>query len=156
MYFQRPDYVWIEETIKKYPKISGHPLPGEETIDLDELLAEPLEPVQKKPVLQREPSQDDIDADTVDKQMRTQYREEEAVELAKEVLRQKENWKDKPEEFMALIQGDLPEASVKEADHATVTDDISDESITRKHPVKPKQRLKMKLSDTTPVDPKDL
>ena len=159
MYFHRPDHVWIQETIDKYPKISGHPLPGEETIDLDALLAEPLEPVQHNPAPPREPSQEDIDADTVDKQLRTQYREEEAVELAKELLRQKENWKDKPEEFMALIQGDLPEksaASVKEADHAPVTDDISDESITRKHPVKPKQRLKMKLSDTTPVDPKDL
>ena len=55
---------------------------------------------------------------------------------------------------MALIQGDLPEASVKEPE--TVIDNTSDESITRKHPVKPKQRLKMKLSDTTPVDPKDL
>lgn len=37
MYFHRPDYEWIKETIAKYPIISGHPLPNEEVIDLDVL-----------------------------------------------------------------------------------------------------------------------
>ena len=37
MYFHRPDYGWIKETIEKYPIISGHPLPSEEIIDIDAL-----------------------------------------------------------------------------------------------------------------------
>lgn len=36
-HFHRPDYEWIKETIKKYPVISGNPLPREEAIDMDAL-----------------------------------------------------------------------------------------------------------------------
>ena len=163
MYFHRPDHVWIQETIDKYPKISGHPLPGEETIDLDELLAEPLEPVQKKTVAKREPSQEDIDADTVDQQLRTQYREEEAVELAKEFLRQKENWKDKPEEFMSLFSNDAALAddssSAVTQEEESVLAETNDVEGVHKHPLKPKRRLKqmnINLDDMPTLDPKDL
>ena len=157
MYFQRPDYTWIKKTMAKYPKISGQPLPSEQPIDLDELLKEPIEPVQQNQAPPRQPNQADIDADNVDHQLRSQYREEEAVELAKEFQRQKENWQDKPEDFMALAQGQLPEQSAASVEAPKdAPDDTSDEAITRKHPVKPKQRLKMKLSDIEPVDPKDL
>ena len=43
MYFQRPDYDWIQRVTEKYPAISGHPLIQDKTIRIDEWGLEEME-----------------------------------------------------------------------------------------------------------------
>lgn len=92
MYFDRPDIEWINMVKEKYPVISGHPLPGEEEINLDEVIAAatkhmdemiaaaakdavPFEVLEKEARDKRK-YEADTDADEVDLQMKTDVKTE--------------------------------------------------------------------------------
>ena len=104
MYFQRPDFDWIQTVNDKYPVISGSPLPGEEEIDMDKLLQDEAEAVEIiSQARQRFANESDFIADEIDRQIRSMYREEQLQEAGREFRRLRKEWNGQPEEFLELV-----------------------------------------------------
>lgn len=109
MYFKRPDFQWIKETMDKYPAISGHPLPKEEDIDIDALLTHYMNDITlfeslEQGIRRESVSEADTIADEINEQMESIYRKEQLRETGQEFRRLREEWRDNPEEFRKLVQ----------------------------------------------------
>lgn len=158
MYFHRPDFDWIEECIAKYPTISGHPLPGEQAIDLDGLIT---------PEFTISPATDnantpDMIADQVDNELNAAYKAERMQEIKDEFLRLKTECKD-DEEFDTLVNSYFGTQAInknqtmkssKKDETALQGQEMAPEGQTEKQPrAKIVNKLKKQINT---VNPKDL
>ncbi len=161
MYFQRPDFDWIEQCIAGCPTISGHPLPSEQPIDLDCLLTSEFTAYSTL-------SMDDINvsdmvADQVDYDLNTAYKVERMQEVRDEFLRLKTEC-NSDEEFEALVNScfkaqeatddSMTDNLLRKEEKALRGQEMAPEGTPEEHP-KAKIVKKLKIHTST-IDPKDL
>lgn len=161
MYFQRPDFDWIEHCIAKYPTISGHPLPSEQPIDLDGLLSTDftMHTVSSLDNV----SISDMIADQVDYDLNAAHKAERMQEVRDEFFRLKTEC-DNDEEFETLVNSYFKAQEVdntqsmknlsKKEENALRGQKMASEDEPEEHP-KAKIVKKLKIHTNT-VDPKDL
>lgn len=104
MYFHRPDYKWIDGLIKKYPIISGKPLPKEGAIDLNA-----LQDTSEDAKQYATPINSNIDAiaSEIDLQMQSIHHKDEIDDFVEHLQELKAVGKYTPEQLSQIIHQSL-------------------------------------------------